>query len=129
MSLHCASVLELRSYFQIYRSDYLQCTVVYLGAEGVVSDMDGLLLLIIVCSVVLALFVVYLILSSCMGDRFRARISGAGMDINSGSYEKAYARNFASALQHGGWEQIEMQDMLDQNDHHDTPDEPRLRLS
>ncbi len=58
----------------------------------------------------------YLILSSCIGERFRARISGATMSITGTSYRPTYARNLASAMSQGGWEQIEMENMLDQSD-------------
>jgi len=67
----------------------------------------------------------YLILSSCIGDRLRARTSGATMSIPGISYRRTYARNMASAMNQGGWEQIEMENMLDQSESRRDMDERR----
>ncbi len=55
----------------------------------------------------------YLALSSCMGDSFRASISGVSLYPRNASFGRTYARAIGSGAGQAGWEQIEMQDMLD----------------
>ena len=58
----------------------------------------------------------YLILSTCLGDRVRARFNGIPLDLNQHSYGRTYAKNLGSNMSQGGWENIEMQDMYDRQD-------------
>jgi len=61
----------------------------------------------------LVLFAAYLVLSSCLGDSFRARLAGVPVDVQQATYGRTYTRNFGSGAGHGGWEQIEMEDMME----------------
>ena len=72
--------------------------------------MDILILLTLIFFFIpLALFTAWLILSSCLGDSFRDSITASLKAARKGSYGRTYARNMTP---HGGWEQIEMHDML-----------------
>ena len=51
------------------------------------------------------LFLIFLALSSCLGDSVRARISEISFSHN-------YGRGLGSGSGAGGWEQIEMEDVL-----------------
>lgn len=73
----------------------------------------------------LLLFAAYLLLSSCLGDSFRARISGVPVNIRQTTYGQTYARNIGSATGQGGWEQIEMEDMMEPI----VREEPELRFN
>lgn len=55
----------------------------------------------------------YLALSSCMGDGFRASIPGVSINPRHASFGRAYGRTMGSGAGQAGWEQIEMQGMLD----------------
>ena len=72
--------------------------------------MNIILLLILLFFIPFLFFLAYLALSSCLGDGFRARISGATFNPRHASFGRSYARGLNSSM--GGWEQIEMQDML-----------------
>ncbi len=54
----------------------------------------------------------FLALSSCLGDDFRARLSGIKLDHRRAAFDRGYLRNLSSGGQ-GPWEQVEMEDMLD----------------
>lgn len=71
----------------------------------------ALLALILIFLLPVALFIAYLILSSCLGDTFRARLSRNGLPEV--SYGRTYARSLGGVAGGMGGEQIEMQDMLD----------------
>lgn len=87
--------------------------------------MNIFALLGILFFVPIVLFVAYLILSSCLGDRFRASVAGTALTVRQGSYGRTYGRNMGSGMHQGGWENIEMQDMLDEDGpiHRDDRDE------
>jgi len=57
----------------------------------------------------------YLILSSCLGNTLRARLSNATTRVRDANYSRTYARSFGQAAVggQGGWEQIEMLDVVD----------------
>ena len=59
----------------------------------------------------------YLVLSSCLGNNFRARVSGFSISSQSGIYDKDYLRTMANSGS-GMSGQIELQEMM-----HDTHDE------
>jgi len=61
----------------------------------------------------LALLSAWLILSTCMGDSFRARVAGVPVNVRQANYGKTYARNFGSGLNQSGFEQIELENMMD----------------
>ncbi|KAF2873446.1 hypothetical protein BDV95DRAFT_489508 [Massariosphaeria phaeospora] len=74
--------------------------------------MNVLLLLSLVLFFPLCLFVAFLAVSSCLGDSFRARVSGISFNPRHAVYGRNYARGLGSGAATGGWEQIEMEDML-----------------
>lgn len=92
--------------------------------------MNVILLLVLLFFIPLLFFVAFLALSSCMGDRFRARISGITFNPRHASFGRSYAQGLGAGG--GGWEQIEMEDMLgdDEEDDDELPGykpSPRLR--
>ena len=64
-------------------------------------------------------FLGFLALSSCLGDRFRARISGINFNPRHTSFGRSYARGLGSGAGSAGWEQIEMEDVLGEDDEED----------
>ncbi|TKX21895.1 hypothetical protein C1H76_5787 [Elsinoe australis] len=66
-----------------------------------------------------SLLLAWCALSSCLGDSVRARFGGVTVNPRYGNYGRSYARQMASGAGQGGWEQIEMQDMMDERDHSD----------
>jgi hypothetical protein len=78
--------------------------------------MNIWILLGLICFLPLALLAAWLILSTCMGDSFRARVAGVPVNVRQANYGKTYARNlpnFGSGLNQGGFEQIELENMMD----------------
>ncbi|EUC34623.1 hypothetical protein COCVIDRAFT_98788 [Bipolaris victoriae FI3] len=47
-----------------------------------------------------------------MGEGFRARFAGVTFNPRNASFGRNYTRGFGSGAGSGGWEQIEMEDML-----------------
>jgi hypothetical protein len=76
--------------------------------------MNVLILLSLLFLLPFLFFLVFLALSSCLGDRFRARISGITFNPRYASFGRSYGRTVGGGI--GGWEQIEMQDILRQED-------------
>ncbi|KAL2003408.1 hypothetical protein VTN02DRAFT_3918 [Thermoascus thermophilus] len=73
--------------------------------------MNFLLLLGLVFFAPLVLFIAFLALSSCLGDRFRARLAGFTVRPRIDAYDRNYLRtmtNSGSAMS----EQIELENML-----------------
>ncbi|MCJ1334378.1 hypothetical protein MMC10_011087 [Thelotrema lepadinum] len=65
----------------------------------------------------LTLLIAWLILSSCLGDSFRARTSGFSINPRHASYDKYYFRTMANSNTVSACsEQIELQDMLEETD-------------
>ncbi|OAT04548.1 hypothetical protein BDBG_16277 [Blastomyces gilchristii SLH14081] len=68
------------------------------------------------------LFLAFLVLTSCLGDSFRARIAGFSINPREAIYDRSYLRtmtNSGSAMS----EQIELEDMLrDRADGYDSDD-------
>ncbi|OAX83319.1 hypothetical protein ACJ72_02319 [Emergomyces africanus] len=66
------------------------------------------------------LLIAFLVLTSCLGDNFRARIAGFSVNPREGAYGRSYLRtmtNSGSAMS----EQIELEDMLrDRADDYDS---------
>ncbi|KAG8627970.1 hypothetical protein KVT40_003843 [Elsinoe batatas] len=73
-----------------------------------VSVLLGLLL-----GLPVILLIAWCALSSCLGDSFRAQFGGVTINSRMGSYGRSYARHMTSGAGQGGWEQIEMEDMMD----------------
>jgi len=81
--------------------------------------MNVILLLILLLGVPFLFFLAFLALSSCLGNDFRARVAGITFNPRHASYGRSYARGLRGGVGSGGWEQIEMEDMLGE----DTDDE------
>jgi hypothetical protein len=77
-----------------------------------ITSMNVLILLGLLFFVPFLFFLAYLAASSCMGDGLRARVGGM-------TFNRSYGRGLRGGSSAGGWEQIEMEDMLGE----DTEDE------
>jgi len=75
--------------------------------------MNTFLLLIIVLLSFLVLLLAWFAISSCLGDEIRALLSGRQQRFVPTTYGLQYARAVAHDGTQAGWEQIEMEDMLD----------------
>ncbi|CZR63177.1 uncharacterized protein PAC_13074 [Phialocephala subalpina] len=73
--------------------------------------MASLWLLALLITVPLVLFIAWLAVSSCLGDNFRARVSGMSINPRHALFDRNYLRTVTSNG-HGTWNQIEMDDML-----------------
>lgn len=58
-----------------------------------------------------SIHIAWLILSSCLGDSFRLRVSGTSINPRQALFDRNYLRTVTSSGV-GGWNQIEMEDML-----------------
>jgi hypothetical protein len=74
--------------------------------------MNLLILLTLLLFIPFLLFLAFLAASSCMGDNFRARMSGTTFNPRTATFGRNYARGFGSGAGSAGWEQIEMEDMM-----------------
>jgi hypothetical protein len=79
-----------------------------------VAKMNVLILLSLLFFVPFLFWLVFLALSSCMGDGFRARVAGIPVTWNprNATFGRHYTRGLGSGAGSAGWEQIEMEDML-----------------
>ncbi|KAL2070344.1 hypothetical protein VTL71DRAFT_13370 [Oculimacula yallundae] len=73
--------------------------------------MASLWILVILIAIPLALFVAWLIVSSCLGDSFRMRVSNVSINPRRALFDRNYLQTVTSNGQ-GSWNQIEMDDML-----------------
>jgi hypothetical protein len=74
--------------------------------------MNVLLLLSLLFFFPLLLWLAFLAVSSCMGDRLRARVAGISFNPSIRTFGRNYGRGLGSGSGAGGWEQIEMEDMM-----------------
>lgn len=65
-----------------------------------------------------ALLLAWFAISSCLGDEIRSHFAGRDLRTYPPTFGQQYARMMGNGSQ-AGWEQIEMQDMLDKNDDHE----------
>lgn len=66
------------------------------------------------------LMLVFFALSSCLGDGIRGRSSSRASRMAPTTFGQQYARLMSHGGNQAGWEQIEMEEMLDKsNEHHD----------
>ncbi|KAF2396717.1 hypothetical protein EJ06DRAFT_559829 [Trichodelitschia bisporula] len=72
--------------------------------------MNGVTIIVLFVVLPLLLLFIYLALSSCLGDSLRRRDS-----VRPATFGTIYARSLAAGQ--GGWEQIEMQDVVNRDDH------------
>jgi hypothetical protein len=78
------------------------------------AKMNVLILLVLIFLVPFIFWLVFLAMSSCMGDSFRASIAGIPVTLNPrhSTFGRQYTRAFGSGAGSAGWEQIEMEDMM-----------------
>ena len=72
--------------------------------------MNVLVLLSLLLFIPFLFFLAFLAASSCMGDGFRARFAGVTFNPRNASFGRNYTRGMGAGS--GGWEQIEMEDMM-----------------
>ncbi|EKG13504.1 Glutamine amidotransferase type 1 [Macrophomina phaseolina MS6] len=84
--------------------------------------MDIWIILGLIFFLPLVLFIAWMALSSCLGDSFRASIAGVSLNPRHADFGRSYARGLGSGTGQAGWEQIEMEEMLDNVE--DSDDEP-----
>lgn len=75
--------------------------------------MNFLLVFIILIACFVALVLAFFALSSCLGDELRATWSNRSRTSRPTTYGLQYARAMGHGGNQAGWEQIEMEDMLD----------------
>ncbi|XMA18068.1 hypothetical protein WAI453_010859 [Rhynchosporium graminicola] len=68
-------------------------------------------LLVILIAIPITLFIAWLIVSSCLGDSFRLRVSNVSFNPRLALFDRNYVHTVTSNG-HGTWNQIEMDDML-----------------
>ena len=78
--------------------------------------MNTFLLLVVVLLSFLILLLAFFALSSCLGDDIRAAWSGRQSGSIPTTFGLQYARMMGHSSGQAGWEQIEMQNMLDDED-------------
>jgi hypothetical protein len=66
----------------------------------------------------LVLLLAWFAISSCLGDEIRAQWSGRATRYVPTTFGLQYARMMGHGGNQAGWEQIEMEDMLDKSDEH-----------
>lgn len=75
------------------------------------SSMSTFVVLLVILVTFTILVLVFFALSSCLGDEIRALWSGQDRYMPT-TYGLQYARSMANHSSQGGWEQIEMAEML-----------------
>jgi len=81
------------------------------------SRMNLFLLLLVLLFTFLALLLAWFVISSCLGDEIRAHLSGRRQTFALTTYGLQYARVMGHGGNQAGWEQIEMEDMLNERAH------------
>jgi hypothetical protein len=84
---------------------------------GTHTTMNTFLLLMVGLASFLVLVLALFALSSCLGDEIRAVWSGREQYVPT-TFGQQYARSMGHGGNQGGWEQIEMEDMMDESDRH-----------
>jgi len=79
--------------------------------------MDVFLVFVIVLLAFIVSTLAWFAISSCLGDEIRAQISNRTEHMVPTTFGQQYARIMGNSNQ-AGWEQIEMEDMLDKSDEH-----------
>lgn len=80
--------------------------------------MNTFLILIILLLSFVVLLLAWFAISSCLGDDIRALLSGRSRNTMATTFGLQYARMMGHGGSQAGWEQIEMEDMLDKDDEH-----------
>ncbi|KAK4544965.1 hypothetical protein LTR36_003870 [Oleoguttula mirabilis] len=84
--------------------------------------MSFLVVFIISIACFIVLVLAFFALSSCLGDEIRATWSGHSRTARPTTYGLQYARVMGHGGNQAGWEQIEMEDMLDERLGHGEED-------
>ena len=79
--------------------------------------MNVFLLLMVGLATFLLLILAFFALSSCLGDEIRAAWSGRERYVPT-TFGQQYARSMNHGGNQAGWEQIEMEDLMDQSYKH-----------
>ena len=74
--------------------------------------MNVIVLLVLLLGVPFIFFLVFLALSSCLGNDFRARVAGITFNPRHASFGNSYGRGLQGGAGTGGWEGIEMDELL-----------------
>lgn len=80
--------------------------------------MNSFLIPMILLLSFLVLLLAWFAISSCLGDEIRAQWSGRATRYVPTTFGLQYARMMGHGGNQAGWEQIEMEDMLDKSDEH-----------
>lgn len=94
------------------RLDYINNTT-----NNFFSTMNTFLLLMVGLASFLLLVLALFALSSCLGDEIRAAWSGRERYVPT-TFGQQYARSMGQGGNQGGWEQIEMEDLMDESYKH-----------
>jgi hypothetical protein len=81
------------------------------------TTMNAFLLLMVGLASFLLLVLALFALSSCLGDEIRAAWSGRERYVPT-TFGQQYARSMGHGGNQGGWEQIEMEDLMDESYKH-----------
>ncbi|TID25692.1 glutamine amidotransferase type 1 [Venturia nashicola] len=81
--------------------------------------MAGLWILVPLIMIPLVLLLAWLVLSSCLGSSVRSRVSRSSIPGHQPSFGRNYAMGLSSGTGPGGWESIEMENMLNPEDEFD----------
>lgn len=82
------------------------------------ATMNSFLVLMILLLCFLMLILAWFAISSCLGDEIRAAFSSRRRNFVPTTYGQQYARMMGHGGNQAGWEQIEMEDMIDKTDEH-----------
>lgn len=83
--------------------------------------MNGGLVVLLFVGCLVAVLLTFFAISSCLGDELRAAWSGRVRNTVPTTYGLQYARIMGHGSHQSGWEQIEMEDMLDKRlGHHES---------
>ena len=80
--------------------------------------MNTFLILMIFLLWFIVLLLAWFAISSCLGDEIRAQWSGRARNAIPTTFGLQYARVMGHGGNQAGWEQIEMEDMLDKHEEH-----------
>ena len=82
------------------------------------EKMNTFLILIILLVSFVVLLLAWFAISSCLGDEIRQHLSGRSRRTVPTTFGLQYARVMGHGGNQSGWEQIEMEDMIDKNGDH-----------
>lgn len=80
--------------------------------------MNSFIVLLVLLLSFLILILAWFAISSCLGDEIRAQFSGRASTYVPTTFGLQYARLMGHGGNQAGWEQIEMEEMIDKSDEH-----------